>query len=156
PTMTALARATASAQPDENRRIPIVYAGLFNKDGQASRYDFAPNVTGFVSHEFDVCKKWPDYLRKVAPRVSKAAVIHESTSGGSNQVQAIKQAAPPDFVVPIELTSFASLQQDIQTFKANTGNTGGLIVTTGALTATLAEQIIQLANKEGLPAIYPN
>lgn len=156
PTMTALTRATADVQPDEDRRIPIVYAGLFNKDGQESRYEFAPNVTGFVSHEFDVCKKWPDFLRKIAPGGSKAAVIHESTSGGTNQLQAIGQAAPQDFVKPIVLTTFASLQQDIQTFKANTGNAGGLIVTTGALTATLAEQIIQLANKVGLPAIYPN
>jgi ABC-type uncharacterized transport system substrate-binding protein len=156
PTMIALARATANAQPDEDRRIPIVYAGLFNKDGQASHYDFAPNVTGFVSHEFDVCKKWPDYLRKVAPRMTKAAVIHENTSGGTNQLQAIKQAAPQGFVEPIELTTFALLEQAVQNFKANTGGAGGLIVTTGALTATLAEQIIQLANREGLPAIYPN
>lgn len=155
PTMRALRTATVEDQAEESKRIPIVYAGLFSKTGQTSHYDFGGNVTGFVSHEFDVCKRWPGYLSKIARRVRKAAVIRENTQGGISQYRAIQEVAG-DSVELIDLTTAASLEPAIKAFKDRLGDEGGLIVTTGALTATLAEKIIELADKYKLPAIYPN
>jgi putative ABC transport system substrate-binding protein len=157
PTMVALATETAKAAEAGGELIPIVYAGLFNKDGQEGGYSFAENVTGFVSHEFDVCKKWKSLLHEIAPRLTQAAVIYESAStGGTNQYNAVD---PAGACAQIDLTQTSSpilLEDAIAKFKNKAATGGGLIVTTGALTATLGETIIRLAAKYKLPAIYPN
>src|SRR5262249_29876218 len=126
--------------------------------GVKSRYRFGDNVTGFVSHEFDVCELWPQVLCELDPRVDRVAVIYESiSSGGNAQFEGVKRGAK----VPVEEidlskdNSQAFLEGAIAKFKKDWPS-GGLIVTSGALTATLSATIVGLASRFRLPAIYPN
>jgi len=165
PTMTALAQVTTT--------IPIVYAGLFNPTaadthgGNPNSYYFShPNVTGFVSHEFDVCRQWPVLLKTIAPTVTQALVIYESVPpGGQRQFREISSAAggqhltiwPIDLSPPSIITSTPALDAAIlNVINGVNGAPCGLIVTTCALTASLTADIIGIAQNRRLPAIYPN
>jgi len=154
PTMRQLAAAT--------RTIPIVYAGLFNQDAATNNaYNFAGNVTGFVSHQFDVCPQWPQLLQAIAPGLTQAAVIYEDSApgaGGPSQRSAIKIAGG-SFVPGTNDIDVSNMSNDstlTQAIAALSGKNIGLIVTTGALIAGLSDTIIQAASSAMVPAIYPN
>jgi hypothetical protein len=98
PTMAALGNLTTT--------IPIIYAGLFNANA-AQQFGTDPdayyfmnvakgasnNITGFVSHQFEVCEQWPALLALIAPTVTDAAVLYEAAGSGITQYDAVVKNA---------------------------------------------------------------
>jgi ABC-type uncharacterized transport system substrate-binding protein len=150
-TMTPLLRVT--------RTVPIVFTNLGDPVGSGLIENLARpggNATGFMLFEYGFAAKWLELLKQIAPRVTRAAVIRDTTQGsGTIQLAAI-QAVAPSFgvdVQPVGARDAGEIERDIAAFAR--GANGGLIVTASGLALVHRELMITLAARHRLPAVYP-
>ena len=125
PTVRALQKAT--------RTVPIVFtssadpvgAGLVASLGRPSG-----NATGFSSFEYSIGGKWLEFLKQIAPTVTRVAVVRDpDVPAGIGQFGAIQAVAPYVGVElrPIDTRDSSEIEQAMNVFTRQTG--GGLIVT---------------------------
>jgi putative ABC transport system substrate-binding protein len=114
------------------------------------------NATGFSAIESGHTEKFLELLRRIAPGVTRVAIIRNPTRGGGTAAYAgIEAAASPlgVEVVPVDLRDVDAIERGVTVF-AGAPN-GGLIVPPAALATTHRDVIIGLAARYRLPAIYP-
>jgi putative ABC transport system substrate-binding protein len=140
------------------RTIPIVFVQVIDPVGSGFVESLARpggNVTGFTQFEYSLAGKWAELLKQIAPRVTRAAVIRDPTRGPGIGQFAVIQAIAPSLGIelsPINALDVSEMERAIAAF-ARSPN-GGLVVTPGG-TAFHRDQIIALAAKHRLPAVYP-
>ena len=141
------------------RTIPIVFTTIMEPIGQgfvASLAHPGGNTTGFSYLEVSVGGKWLNLLKEIAPRITRVACMFNPHRGPYSvgislfaqeaaQRLGVQYVAAPVF----ELTEI----EPVMTTFAREPN-GGLIVSPDAFTITHREQIIALAARYRLPAIY--
>src|SRR5436190_3511529 len=141
------------------RDVPIVFAGLFDPVGAglvASLARPGGNTTGFAAAEYGLSVKWLELLKQVAPRVTRVAVLRDSfTPVGIGQLAAIQGVAPSFGVElsPLVVRDSGEIESAIASFSR--GSNGGLVVTISTLAEVHRDQIIALAARYRLSAIYP-
>ena len=87
------------------------------------------NVTGFMMFEYNLCGKWLELFRELAPSVTHAAVLRDPRFAHGIGQFAVIQAAAPSVgieVSPIDLREPSQIERAIATF-AQSPN-GGIIV----------------------------
>jgi putative ABC transport system substrate-binding protein len=140
------------------RTIPIVFAIVLDPVGSGFVERLSRpggNATGFMMFEYNLCGKWLELLKEIAPSVTHAAVLRDPTFvAGIGQFAAIQAVAPSVGieVSPIDLRELNQIERAIATF-AESPN-GGLIVTASGIGATNVNSIIAAAARYKLPAIY--
>jgi putative tryptophan/tyrosine transport system substrate-binding protein len=155
-----LAPGSASAGPllQTTRAVPIVFVTTVDPVGAgfvASLARPGGNATGFLAFEYGISAKWLELLKEIAPRVTRAAVIRDpAIAAGAGQLGAIQSVAPSFGVElsPVNVRDATEIERDVAAF-ARAPN-GGLIVTPSALTLNHRVQIITLAARHKLPAVY--
>ena len=113
------------------------------------------NATGFMMFEYNLCGKWLELLKEIAPSVTHAAVLRDPTvAAGIGQFAVIQSVAPSVGieVSPIDLRESAGIEPAIADF-AQSSN-GGLIVTANAIAPVHSNLIIAAAARYKLPAVY--
>jgi putative ABC transport system substrate-binding protein len=141
-----------------SRTVPIVFPILGDPVGAGYVDSLARpggNVTGFMNFEFSMGGKWLELLRQMAPNVTRAAVLRDTSEGSGTSQFAVIQAVAPSLrveVKPFNMRDAAQIERDVEAF-ANSPN-GGLIVTASAIAALHRDLIIKLAAQYKLPAIY--
>ena len=113
------------------------------------------NATGFTSFEYGLSAKWLELLKEIAPGVKRVGVLRDpALAAGPAQFAAIQSVAPTLGVElnPVNVRDVAEIERAIGAF-ARAAN-GGLIVTGSALVAVHRHQIIALAARHKLPAVY--
>ena len=113
------------------------------------------NITGFTQFEYSLAGKWVELLKQIAPQLTRAAVIRDPTRGPGIGQFAVVQAIAPALgleLSPINAIDVSEMESEIADF-ARSPN-GGLVVTVGG-TAFHRNEIIALAAKHRLPAVYP-
>jgi putative tryptophan/tyrosine transport system substrate-binding protein len=140
------------------RTVPIVFVTVIDPVGAGFVESLARpggNATGFTLFEYGMSGKWVEFLREIAPRVTRAAVLRDSAIGsGTGQLAAI-QAVAPAFgleLIPIGVQDVGEMDRSITAFARQPN--GSLIVTASTLALVHREPIIALAAKHMLPAIY--
>jgi putative tryptophan/tyrosine transport system substrate-binding protein len=153
-----LAEGSAALGPllQMTRSIPIVFTNVVDPVGSgdvASLSKPGGNATGFTQFEYRISGKWLEFLREVAPSVSRVAVIRDPRIGpGIGQFAVIQASAPEDIeLFPVDPMP-AEIEHALAAF-ARSPN-GGLIVTSGS-TAYHRNLITALASRHRLPAVYP-
>jgi len=143
-----------------NRPVPIVFTLVADPVGASFVNSLAQpggNATGFMLYEYSLSGKWLEFLKQIAPRITRVAVLRDQTNpAGIAQFGAIQALAPSlgVQVSPINVRNANDIESGIATF-ARTAN-GGLIVT-GSASATVHHHLItKLAAQYKLPAIYTN
>ena len=142
------------------RTVPIVFAIVLDPVGSGfvdSLSRPGGNATGFMQFEYSLTAKWLELLKQVAPGVTRAAVLRDSTvAAGIGQFAVIQSVAPSVGVEvsPINGRDASEIERAIEAF-ARTPN-GGLIVTSSALAGVYRDLIIALAARHKLPAVYSN
>ena len=143
-----------------NRPVPIVFTLVADPVGASFVNSLAQpggNATGFMLYEYSLSGKWLEFLKQIAPRITRVAVLRDQTNpAGIAQFGAIQALAPSlgVQVSPINVRNANDIESGIATF-ARTAN-GGLIVT-GSASATVHHHLItKLAAQYNLPAIYTN
>ncbi len=113
------------------------------------------NATGFLSNEYSLSGKWLELLKQIAPGVTRAAVLRDSTQGSGTSLFAAIQAVAPSLRVevnPVNMRDAGEIERTIAAF-ARSPN-GGLILTPGGAAALHRDLIVTLAARHKLPAVY--
>ena len=140
------------------RTVPIVFAIVLDPVGSGivdSLSQPGGNATGFMQFEYSLTAKWLELLKQVAPGVTRAAVLRDSTvAAGIGQFAVIQSVAPSVGVEvsPINGRDAPEIERAIAA-SARTSN-GGLIVTSSSLAGVHRDLIIALAARHKLPAVY--
>ena len=148
--VAALQRAT--------KRVPIVFANVTDPVGGglvASLARPGGNITGFTQFEFGISAKWLELLKEIAPWTNLVAVIRDPAArSGGGQLGAI-QAVAPSLGVDVKPVD-AGDSDEIERKLAEFGRDGkaGLIVTSSRLARIHWDQIVKLATRNRIPAIY--
>jgi putative tryptophan/tyrosine transport system substrate-binding protein len=138
--------------------IPIVFAIVPDPVGSGfveSLSKPGANATGFMMFEYNLCGKWLELLKEVAPRVTHAAVLRDAgTAAGIGQFAVIQSVASTVGieVSPIDLREPAQIERGIANFARRSN--GGIILTAGVTGASNVNLIIGAAARYKLPAVY--
>jgi putative ABC transport system substrate-binding protein len=154
----ASASPSVAALQQATRSVPIVFANVIDPVGAGFVDSLARpggHTTGFTVFEYSISGKWLELLKEVAPKVTRVAVIRDTSVGGVGQFAAIQSTAPS---LGVELSSIAvrdagEIEQAVAAF-ARSAN-GGLIVTASSLVVPHRDLIFTLAARYRLPALYP-
>jgi putative tryptophan/tyrosine transport system substrate-binding protein len=150
-TVVALKQATST--------VPIVFAQDIDPIGLghiASMARPGGNITGFTQFEFTLSGKWPQILKEMAPKVTRAAVLrNSSTPGGIGQWAVIQAAASPTGMElsPVGNGDAGEIERGITAFASSPN--GGLIVAVSASAIQHRQLVVELAARHRLPAVYP-
>jgi putative ABC transport system substrate-binding protein len=157
-----LARTTpvTAALLQETRTIPIVFVGPSDPVGAgfvASMGQPGGNATGFTNVEASVGGKWVEVLKELNPRVARIAVMFDpktSPGGGSFYLRLVEDAARSinvqTFATPVQ--DAAEIGRAIEAFAR--GADGSLLVQPDVTIHSNRAQIISLAARHRLPAVY--
>jgi putative ABC transport system substrate-binding protein len=156
--IVASASPSVAALQQATRSVPIVFANVIDPVGAGFVDSLARpggHTTGFTVFEYSISGKWLELLKEVAPKVTRVAVIRDTSVGGVGQFAAIQSTAPS---LGVELSSIAvrdagEIEQAVAAF-ARSAN-GGLIVTASSLVVPHRDLIFTLAARYRLPALYP-
>ena len=150
-TVPALQRAT--------RTIPIVFAQTIDPVGGGFIKSLARpggNTTGFTQFEYTLAGKWPELLKRVAPALTRAAVLRDPTTAAGIGQWAVTQAAAASIgmeLTPIAVRDPEEIEREIGGFAQ--GANGGLIQVVGTRANIHRQLVIAQAARHRLPAIYP-
>jgi putative tryptophan/tyrosine transport system substrate-binding protein len=156
-----LATGSATLGPllQATRIVPIVFVHVPDPVG-AGFVDSLPrpggNATGFTLFEYIISGKWLELLKEIAPRMTRAAVLRDpAIASGIGQFAAVQAVAPLLGVdlTPVDVRDEPEMERAVTAF-ARSGN-GGLIVAASPWGSRHRDQIIALAARHRLPAIYP-
>ncbi len=147
-----------SALQQATRTIPIVFVATndpVDRNLIASMERPGGNTTGLLGFDFSIGAKWLELLKQIAPSVSRVAVVRNPAQLGG-QLKAIEMAAPP-FTVEVssvDVRGGIEMEHAITAFAGSPN--GGLIVTPSSFSVLFRDQIITLADRHKLPAVYYN
>jgi putative tryptophan/tyrosine transport system substrate-binding protein len=149
-----------AALREQSLSVPIVFVQVTDPIGQGLVPNLARpggNITGFINFEFSIGTKWVEALKQIAPRIARAALIYNPETAPYADLfqQPVEAAAAAFAVMPIAVAarSAAELERAIEAF-ARTPN-GGLLVLPDVTNLIHRDQIIALAARHRLPAVYP-
>ena len=143
----------------QTRMIPIVFATAGDplETGLVSSMAHpGGNITGFTPLEAATGGKWLELLKEIAPRLTRVAALY--TPGGAASLATLRVIEGMAPSLGVQTTSVAArdpaeFERAIEAFSREAN--GGLIVLSGPATQINREQIIELAARHRLPAIYP-
>ena len=151
---------TTAALLQQTRTIPIVFAQVVDPVGSgfvASLPRPGGNVTGFLSSAGSMAGKWLELLKEIAPRVTKVAFVFNPATAPYFEyyLNPFKDAAASfaleAIAAPVHNTSEL---ESIVAAQARAPN-GGLIVMPDSYLVAHRANVIALAARHRLPAVYP-
>jgi putative tryptophan/tyrosine transport system substrate-binding protein len=151
---------TTAALLQQTRTIPIVFASVADPVGSgfvASVSRPGGNASGFATNEGSLSGKWLELLKEIAPRVARVAMLFnpETATYAEYYLNPFKAAAASFGVeaitVPVNDTSGL---ESVVAAQARQPNSGLIVMPASFLNVHRAE-IISLAARYRLPAVYP-
>jgi putative ABC transport system substrate-binding protein len=143
---------------EATRTVPIVFVSTIDPVGAGLVDSLAQpggSTTGFVAFEYAIAGKWLELLKEIAPSVTRAAVLRDSTiSAGIGQFAAIQTVGP----IGMELSVISvhdppAIEPAVAAFARRPN--GGLIATASPFGSNHPRVIAALAARYKLPAVYP-
>ena len=142
----------------ETHSMPIVFVIVPDPVGSGfvrSLSRSGGNATGFMQFEYTLTGKWLELLKEIAPTVTRAGVLRDSTDpAGIGQFAVIESVAPSVHVevTPINLRDATEIEPAVAASAQSTNS--GLILTASPLSSVHRDLIITLAARYKLPAVY--
>ena len=143
---------------EATRTVPIVFAFAADPVGAGMIDSLSRpggNATGFVLFEYDLCAKWLELLKEIAPGVRRVAVLRDPAAiAGIGQfavIQSVARSVGVD-VSSLNMRNTDEIERAVRAFASSSN--GGLIVAASALATVERALIIELAARHRLPAVY--
>src|SRR5262249_51687862 len=114
------------------------------------------NVTGFQNYEVSIVGKWMEILKELAPSVRRVSVLHDPEIAANVALVRAAEGFSGSIglkVVPGRVHGGADVEGVLTQFAKEPG--GGLVVIPNPINQIKADQLIMLADRLKLPAIYP-
>ena len=149
-----------AALKQQTRTIPIVFTQVSDPVGSGFISDLAApggNMTGFTNPESSMSSKLLALLKEVAPATARAALMFNPTTAPDGGAYFLKpaQAAASGLNVTIASTPVHDAAEIDSAMAALAREAGvGLIVTPDVFVLAHREQIIALAARHKMPAVY--
>ena len=155
-----LALTTAAVGPllEASRTVPIVFVTVADPVGAGFVESLARpggNATGFTPYEYSISGKWLELLKEIIPRVTRAAVLRDtSIAVGLAQFGAVQAVAPSLGVElrPVDVRDAGEMERALAAFAQ--GSNDGMIVIGSPSAAIHRGLITAPAAKHRLPAVY--
>jgi ABC-type uncharacterized transport system substrate-binding protein len=151
---------TTAAMLQQTRTIPIIFATVGDPVGSGFVAGFprpGGNVTGFTTTDPTMAAKWLELLKEVAPRVNRVAFLFNPATASYAEIflKPFKAAAVSFAVEAVAAPVHdPSALESVVAAQARAPNTGLIVMPDIFLTAHRAE-IVSLAVRHRLPAVYP-
>ena len=151
---------TTAALLQQTRTIPIIFAIVADPVGSGFVASFprpGGNVTGFINMEPTMAGKWLELLKEIAPRVNRVAFLFNPATApyAEYYLNPFKAAAASFAVEAIAAPVHdRSELESVVAAQAREPN-GGLIVMPDSFLNAHRAEIISLAARYRLPAVYP-
>jgi len=158
--LTSHGTPSTAALAKQTHTIPIVFVNVTDPVGSGFVESLSKpggNFTGFTHYEPTLASKWLQLLKEIAPRVAKVAFFYNPTTAPYfDYYIAPFKAAAPQFGVEAIVTPV----RDRSEFDPNIAalaqeSNGGLIVMPDVFMTTHRKEVISLAARYDLPAVYP-
>jgi putative tryptophan/tyrosine transport system substrate-binding protein len=139
--------------------LPIVFTVVSNPVGAGYVPNLSRpggNITGFSTFEPDMAAKWLQLLREVAPGLKNVSMLLDRKFVGFNSLwEAVRDTAPSLSITPH--TAYASSLDDIERAIETIAKqpSPGLIVSPSPINTVNRQRLIQIANDNKIPVIYP-
>jgi ABC-type uncharacterized transport system substrate-binding protein len=150
----------AASALQETRTIPIIFVQVTDPVGSGfvtSLNRPGGNVTGFVNMEPAMAGKWLGLLKEIAPRVTRVALLFNPTTAPYTEqyLPPFKAATASLGMEPIAAPVLQPSElEPVAAGQAHELN-GGLIVMSDIFLWIHREEVMSLAARYGLPAVYP-
>ena len=112
--IVAVGGSSVEALLEVTRAVPIVFVQATDPGRRGLVASLARphgKTTGFVQFGFVICGKWLELLKRIAPRVTRVAVLRDpSPFAGNGQMAAIQSAAPAFASSPDADPTFGSME----------------------------------------------
>jgi putative tryptophan/tyrosine transport system substrate-binding protein len=154
----AVTTAVAAALQRETRSVPIVFAQAADPVGAgvvASLARPGGNTTGFTTFEYGLSPKWLALLKEIAPHLTRAAVIRDSTAAAELAVLGGIQSVASSLRVELSLIDardIGEMERAVAAFAREPN--GGQIVFASASASLHRDLIISLAARHRLPTVF--
>ena len=151
---------TTAALLQQTHTIPIIFVTVADPIGSGFVANLARpggNATGFVTTEASLGGKWAELLKEIAPRVARVAFLFNPTTATYadyylNPLKAVAPSLPLEVIsAPVRETSELESVVTAQSREPN----GGLIVMPDTFMIAHRAEIVTLAARYRLPAVYP-
>jgi putative ABC transport system substrate-binding protein len=145
----------------ETHRIPIVFANIVDPVGAgfvASLSRPGGNVTGFLNLEFSIAGKWLGLLKEISPRLKRVVIpFHPATAPFADSYLDHFNAAAQSLEVEVRSAPAHDIAAH-ETFVAAQANEPnvGFIAFPGAFTIAHRAELVAIAARHRLPAVYYN
>jgi putative ABC transport system substrate-binding protein len=150
----------AATRPAKEATVTIPIVMSFDDDPVGSGFAASlarpgGNITGLSTLAPEISGKQLELLKEIVPRVSRVAVLGTSTRPGNAQALREVELAAPAFKMQPQYVDVLS-SKDIETaFRAaSKGRAEAVLVLAGSVLNSHRTQIVDLAAKSRLPAIY--
>jgi putative ABC transport system substrate-binding protein len=156
-----LANATPSLAAAQlaTHSIPIVFTGVSDPVQQGFVTNLTRpggNITGFTNYEFSIGGKWLGLLKEFSPDLAHVAFLFKpDTAPYSKYFGSAMEAAAPSLgvdVASVPINDEAGIESAISSISHRPN--GGLIVATDIFLQLHRKQVVELAARYRLPAIY--
>ena len=159
PCEVIVARSTpvVAALIKETHTIPIVFSYVVDPIGSGFVESFprpGGNVTGFQTYEFTLAPKWLQLLLEIAPSVRRVGLIHNPATAPPGFLRALDELSPSPSVELIRAPVHNAADIDAAVAGVAREHDTGLIIMPDTFNDANHEQIVGLAAKYRLPAIY--
>ena len=154
----AYANPAVSALMPATKTIPIVFTQASDPVGSGFVSNLTHpggNITGFHSFEPAIAGKWLEMLTQVAPEVRRAAVVHHPNIAANTAFVRAAESASSTLGVTVTgagVRNLAEIERALTEFAREPG--GGLIVAPAPPTFDNRGQIVAMAERLRLPAVY--
>jgi putative tryptophan/tyrosine transport system substrate-binding protein len=158
--LVSLFTPSTAALQSETKTVPIVFAMVSDPLGSGFVASFARpggNITGFVNLEASLSGKWLELMHRIAPSVSRVAMLFnpQSEPYARYYLETFHAGAAALSVTAIEAPFHDAVEIESVMTNLGSNSAAGLIVMPGTSTVVNRELICALAARFRLPAIYP-
>ena len=140
--------------------IPIIFVNVTDPVGNGLVPNLARpggSITGFAASDHTICGKWLEIVKEIAPRTSRIALIFnpDTASHAKNFLAPLEAAAPAYAIKPISLPFRTAQEVERAIEGLGRAPPSALLIVPDSSTILHRQLIIELANRNRLPAIYP-
>jgi putative ABC transport system substrate-binding protein len=141
------------------RSIPVVFAGITDPVGQGFVTSLARpggNATGFAAYEVSLGGKWVEILKSIAPALKRAAVLYQPDTAPYmvGIARSIASAGPGLDIEIRDMPVRGASELETALSEFGKQSDAGLIVPPSLFALAYSNQIVALAAKYRMPAIY--